>query len=111
MVDPVVVIPDILSKNASVIDNSREEKIKGREPNIAILNHESAVSKKVCCKFNLLSWFKLDKKNKTPNIIEIMDAPIKDESISEYIIWVIIGIIIETLSIICRTPSVKKTVL
>jgi hypothetical protein len=48
IVDPVVVIPDILSKNESVIDNSRLEKIKGKEPNIAILNQESAVSKKAC---------------------------------------------------------------
>jgi hypothetical protein len=48
IVDPVVVIPDILSKNESVIDNSRLEKIKGKEPNIAILNQERAVSKKAC---------------------------------------------------------------
>ena len=37
------------------MDNSREEKIKGKEPNIAILNHERAVSKNACCKFNFLS--------------------------------------------------------
>jgi len=48
IVDPVVVIPDMLSKNESVIDNSRLEKIKGKEPKIAILNHERAVSKKAC---------------------------------------------------------------
>ena len=36
IVDPVVVIPDILSKKESVIDSSRVEKIKGKEPNIAI---------------------------------------------------------------------------
>ena len=48
IVDPVVVIPDILSKKESVIVNSRLEKIKGIEPNIAILNQESAVSKKAC---------------------------------------------------------------
>ena len=46
IVDPVVVIPDMLSKNASVKLKSVLEKIKGKEPNIAILNHESAVSKK-----------------------------------------------------------------
>jgi len=77
------VIPDMLSKNASVIDNSRAEKIKGKDPNIAILNHERAVNKKACCKFNFLSWFKFVKKNKTPNIIEIIEAPINEESISE----------------------------
>jgi hypothetical protein len=48
IVDPVVVIPDILSKNESVTDNSRLEKIKGKEPNIAILNHDNEVSKKAC---------------------------------------------------------------
>ena len=59
-----------------MIDNSRLEKIKGKEPNIAMLNQESAVSKKACWRFSFLSWFKFDKKNNTPNIIEIMDAPI-----------------------------------
>jgi len=55
IVDPVVVIPDILSKNESVIDKSRLEKIKGKEPKIAILNQESAVSKKACLRFNFFS--------------------------------------------------------
>jgi len=105
------VIPDILSKNASVIVNSRVEKINGKEPNIAILNQDRAVSKKACWRFNFLSWFKLVKKNKIPNIIEIIDAPINEESISEYIIWVNIGMIIDIPRIICRAPKVKKTVL
>lgn len=55
IVDPVVVIPDILSKNESVIESSKEEKIKGKEPNIAILNQERAVNKKACCRFSFLS--------------------------------------------------------
>ena len=55
IVEPVVVIPDILSKNASVKENSIVEKIKGKDPKIAILNHDSAVNKKACCKFNFLS--------------------------------------------------------
>ena len=78
-----MVIPDILSKKESVIDSSRVEKIKGKEPNIAILNQERAVNKKACCRFNFLSWFKFVKKNKTPNIIEIIEPPIKEESTSE----------------------------
>ena len=45
----------MLSKKESVIDNSRVEKIKGKEPNIAILSQESAVNKKACCRFNFLS--------------------------------------------------------
>ena len=59
------------------------KKIKGKEPNIAMLNQERAVNKNACCRFNFLSWFKFAKKNKTPNIIEIIEAPIKEESISE----------------------------
>ena len=78
-----MVIPDILSKKESVIDNSRVEKIKGKEPNIAILNQERAVNKNACYRFNFLSWFKFAKKNKTPNIIEIIEPPIKEESTSE----------------------------
>jgi hypothetical protein len=45
----------MLSKNASVIVKLRVEKIKGKDPNIAIVNHERAVSKKACCRFNFLS--------------------------------------------------------
>jgi hypothetical protein len=55
IVDPVVVIPDMLSKKASVTDSSIVENIKGRDPKIAMLNQERAVSKKACCKFNFLS--------------------------------------------------------
>ena len=45
IVDPVVVIPDILSKNALVKLNSMLEKIKGNEPKKAMLNQLKAVSK------------------------------------------------------------------
>ena len=90
---------------------SRVEKINGKEPNTAILNQERAVSKKACCKLKFLSWSMFDRKNKTPNIIEIIDALINEESICEYIIWVKIGMIIDIPRIICKTPRVKKTVL
>ena len=46
IVDPVVVMPDVLSKNASVILNSILENINGSEPNIAILNQDRAVRRK-----------------------------------------------------------------
>ena len=46
IVDPVVVIPDMLSKKASVTLNSISENMKGREPNIAILNQDKAVKRK-----------------------------------------------------------------
>ena len=48
-----------------------------RDPKIAILSQDKAVSKKACCKFNFLSWSKFDKKNKVPKIIVIIDAPKK----------------------------------
>ena len=55
IVDPVVVIPDILSKNAFVIEKSAFENIKGKEPKTAILNQDNAVKRNACCKFNFLS--------------------------------------------------------
>ena len=55
IVAPVVVIPDILSKNASVTLNSISENMKGSEPKIAILNHDKAVNRKACGKLILLS--------------------------------------------------------
>ena len=48
IVDPVVVIPDILSKKLSVIPKSRFENIKGRHPNIDILSQDKAVNRKAC---------------------------------------------------------------
>jgi|TARA_B100000902_G_C27288103_1_gene905556 hypothetical protein len=48
IVDPVVVIPDILSKKPSVIDKFIDEKIKGNEPKIAMLNQDKAVRRNAC---------------------------------------------------------------
>ena len=80
MVEPVVVIPDILSKKAFVNENSRLENIKGSEPKIAILNHDNAVNKNACCKLSFFSWSKFDKKNKVPKTIVTIEAPKKEES-------------------------------
>ena len=55
IVEPVVVIPDILSKKALVKENSMEEKMKGSDPKIAILSQDKEVNKKACCKFNFFS--------------------------------------------------------
>ena len=49
IVDPVVVIPDMLSKNAFVKEKFKSEKIKGREPKIATLNQDKAVRRNACC--------------------------------------------------------------
>tara|TARA_B100000963_G_scaffold64716_2_gene52734 strand:+ start:1157 stop:1378 length:222 start_codon:yes stop_codon:yes gene_type:complete len=72
----------MLSKKAFVKEKLTLEKKNGNEPKIAILNHESAVNRKACCKFNFLSWSRLDKKNNIPNIIVTIEAPKKDESTS-----------------------------
>ena len=83
IVDPVVVIPDMLSKKASVIESSIVENINGKDPKIAILNHDKAVNKNACCKFNFLSWSRFERKNNDPKIIVTIDAPKNYESISE----------------------------
>ena len=77
IVDPVVVIPDILSKKALVNEKPKLEKIKGKEPNIAILNHDKAVSRNDCWSVSFFSWSRLDKKNRVPKIIVTIDAPKK----------------------------------
>ena len=51
IVAPVVVMPDMLSKKESVIDKFNPEKKKGKDPNVAMLNHDKAVNKKACCVF------------------------------------------------------------
>jgi hypothetical protein len=45
----------MLSKKASVIDISIEEKMKGKDPKTATLNQDKAVNKKACCKLTFLS--------------------------------------------------------
>ena len=46
IVEPVVVIPDILSKKESTNDKLRSDNKNGIHPKIAILNHDKVVSKK-----------------------------------------------------------------
>ena len=55
IVEPVVVIPDMLSKNAFVKEKFKSEKMKGKDPNIAILNHDKAVRRNACCSVSCLS--------------------------------------------------------
>tara|TARA_B100000700_G_scaffold319826_1_gene415812 strand:+ start:105 stop:446 length:342 start_codon:yes stop_codon:yes gene_type:complete len=85
IVDPVVVIPDILSKKESVTFKFSSEKIKGRDPNIATLIQDNAVNKNACCKFNFLSFSRLDNKNNIPNIIVIIEELANEESNSSNI--------------------------
>ena len=68
-VAPVVVIPDILSKKASLIENGIGDSKNGKLPKAAIINQANAENKNVCCKFNLNCFSKLDKMNKIPTKI------------------------------------------
>jgi len=85
IVEPVVVIPDILSKKESVILKFRSEKTNGSEPNNATLIHDREVNKNAFCKFSFLSFSRLDNKNNVPNIIVIIEALMNEESNSSNI--------------------------
>ncbi len=65
-VDPVVVIPDMLSKNESLKDISRFEKKKGKLPNRAIPTQEDVVNINASRKFNLFSVYRFDQISNTP---------------------------------------------
>ena len=65
-VEPVVVIPDMLSKKASLKDKFIVESIKGKLPNKAIDIQANVENKNVCCKFNLNSFSRLAKINNIP---------------------------------------------
>ena len=80
IVAPVVVIPDMLSKKESVIDKFRSEKKNGRDPNVAMLNHDKAVNIKACCVFINFKWSILERKNNIPKVIVIIPEIMKVES-------------------------------
>ena len=80
IVDPVVVIPDILSKKASVALNSMSENMKGSEPKMAILNQDKAVKRKAWGKLIFLSWSKLVSKKRIPKITVTIPELMKPES-------------------------------
>jgi len=65
-VEPVVVIPDILSKNESLNEKLRSERIKGIEPKKATAIHAKDENKKVCLRFNWYFSCKLANTNITP---------------------------------------------
>ena len=77
IVAPVVVIPDMLSKKASLKLKFWSDNKKGKLPKAATIIHASEENKKVCLKFNLNSFSKLAKINKTPIKIVINEADIK----------------------------------
>jgi len=111
IVDPVVVIPDMLSKNASTNDKSRFDNRKGMHPKIAMLNHDNVVNKKACCKFSFLFSSKFVSTNKMP-MKTVKEADAKNELLSSlYIYCKKNGISINAPNIIRSTPIAKKTVL
>jgi len=65
-VEPVVVIPDILSKKASLSVNLIDDNINGKLPKRAIKTQAKAENKKVCCKLSVYFWSKLFKINSKP---------------------------------------------
>ena len=77
IVAPVVVIPDILSKKASLKVNSFVDNKKGKLPNTAIITQANVENKKVCLKFNLNSFSKLANTNRMPMKIVMNEDEIK----------------------------------
>ena len=59
IVAPVVVIPDILSKKASLTENGMGDNKNGKLPNAATRSQANAENKKVCCRFNLNCFSKM----------------------------------------------------
>jgi hypothetical protein len=110
-VDPVVVIPDMLSKKESTNERLRLDNKKGMHPNKAILNQDKVVRRKACCKFSFLLSSKLLKIRSIPiNTVTVADDR-KVLFFSSYMSCTINGISMNTPSIIRSIPIAKKTVL
>jgi len=111
IVEPVVVIPDILSKKESIKVRLRLDKRNGKHPKIAILNQDNVVRRKACCKFSFLSSSRLVKTRRIPINVVIEAEERKVPSFSSYIICTKNGISMNAPNIIKSTPIAKKTVL
>ena len=77
MVAPVVVIPDILSKKASLNENVWLDNTKGKLPKIATVTQARVENKKVCLRFNFKSFSRFANKHKIPINIVTKDDDIK----------------------------------
>ena len=77
IVAPVVVIPDMLSKKASLNENVWFDNTKGRLPNIATVTQASVENKKVCLKFNFKSFSRFASMHKIPMNIVTKEDEIK----------------------------------
>ena len=111
IVDPVVVIPDMLSKKESTNDKLRLDSKNGILPKKAMLNHDKVVRRKACCKFSFLLSSKLARTRSIPiNTVTVADDR-KVLFFSSYMSCTINGISMNTPSIIRSIPIAKKTVL
>ena len=111
IVDPVVVIPDMLSKKESTNDKLRSDSKNGIHPKIAILNHDKVVRRKASCKFSFLFSSRFVRIKSIP-INAVTDADDKNVLFSSpYINWIKNGISMNAPNIIRSTPIAKKTVL
>ena len=77
IVAPVVVIPDILSKKASLNVKSNSDNKKGRLPKIATINHAKEENKNVCLKLSLNSTSRFANTNRIPKKIVTIEADAK----------------------------------
>ena len=111
IVAPVVVIPDILSKNASLRLKSCEDSKKGKLPKIATINQANDEKRKVCLKFSLNSFSRLANTNKTPINIVTNEADMKLWPPSFKITCKAYGANIDPPKTINNIPIKKKTVL
>jgi len=111
IVEPVVVIPDILSKKESTKVKLRLEKMNGKQPKIAILSHESVVRRKACCKFSFFVSSRFVSRRSIPINIVMPEDEIKELFFSSYINCTKSGISMNNPNIIRSTPIEKKTVL
>ena len=84
-VEPVVVIPDMLSKNASLKESSKFDNTKGILPKKAMLIHAKEENKNACLRFNCFSLVKLVKTIRIPIIIVMIEDEKKLLLFSSYI--------------------------
>ena len=77
IVAPVVVIPDILSKKASLNENVWLDKINGKLPKVATVTQARVENRKVCLRFNFKSFSKFANIHKIPINIVTKEDDIK----------------------------------
>jgi hypothetical protein len=111
IVEPVVVIPDILSKKESTNDKLRSENKKGKQPKMAILSHDKVVKRNACCKLSFLFSSRFASIRSIPTKAVIAADDRKDPFFSIYKNCIKNGISMNIPNINRRTPIAKKTVL